>query len=147
MTATLERLQRQYGRGQIRGWLAQHLALAQSARQRREDDRLGRKPLVAREAPWEEGAAFWSDMDRAFRSVPADVSQPALMALAFGKGGADLWPMIKNRVRERSADWREWVGEQWGITGGQVSEAIEETVSRMFWYLNPAERKDGPPVV
>lgn len=128
-----------YKRGQIVEALKEYQRLAQGCRLPTREERLGTKPAPKEEAPTAGTSRLKADIASALSRVPFDWAQITFMNLAVGNTD---WNYQRRRQRKKrvvhddAATWREWVGDWWGLTAGQVNEITAAVVEMVYRDLN-----------
>ncbi len=92
------------------------------------EDRLGTRPPPLDEAPWANTSCLWSDLEQAMRALPFHHAQILFMTLCLGEGS---W-----RNGMKRYNWREKVGDFWGVSGGDVNKIVDESLQVMCDSLN-----------
>ncbi len=92
------------------------------------EDRLGTRAASLEEAPWANSACLWSDLEQAMRALPYRDGQILWMTLCLGGGS---W-----RNGMKPYNWREKVGDFWGITGGDVNKVVDAAIQEICDSLN-----------
>lgn len=117
-----------YTVGQVRRLLADYQRRAQGARMRPPEDRLGTRPPPLDEAPWANTSCLWADLEQAMQNLPFHHAQILFMSVCLGEGS---W-----RNGMKRYNWREKVGDFWGISGGDVNKVVDESIQAMCDFLN-----------
>jgi len=117
-----------YTPGMVRRLLSDYQLRAQGARMRAPEDRLGTRAPPLQEAPWAGTSCVWSDIEQAMRALPYRDGQILFMAVCQGESS---W-----RNGMKRYNWREKVGDYWGITGGDVNKVVDESIQAMCDSLN-----------
>ena len=117
-----------YSTGLLRKLLADHQRRAQGARMRPPEDRLGTRPPPLDEAPFAATSCLWADIEIAMRNLPFQHAQILFMTLCLGGGS---W-----RNGMKPYNWREKVGDYFGITGGDVNKVVDSALEEMCESLN-----------
>ena len=112
----------------VRKLLADHQRRAQGARMRPPEDRLGTRPPPLDEAPFASTSRLWADIETAIQNLPFQDAQILFMTVCLGEGS---W-----RNGTKRYNWRERVGDYWGITGGEVNKVVSESIQAMCDFLN-----------
>ncbi|KKL70531.1 hypothetical protein LCGC14_1885560 [marine sediment metagenome] len=130
-----------YTAGMVREVLSNYQSRAQDARQRPPEDRLGTRAPPLEEAPWANTSCLWSDIEQAMRALPFNWEKIVFAELCLGGGREELSTGWRNGMSRHN--WREKVGDFWGITGGAVKRIVDEAIQEMCKSLNGAEFVDG----
>ena len=123
-----------YTPGLIRERLSNYQSRAQDARERPPEDRLGTRASPLEEAAWANTASLWSDIEAAMRALPFNWEKVVFAELCLGGGREDLRTGWRNGMSRHN--WREKVGDFWGITGGDVKQIVDESCQEMADFLN-----------
>ncbi len=124
--------QARYSRGQIRQLLREYQRLVMHARLPRREEIIATRAGHPAEGPLDGQARLKADIDMALRGVPMHHAFIAFQVFT-------LCEMRCARERSKRGDafnWRRCVGEEWGLTPGEVSEIAEEVVERVYDWLN-----------
>ena len=84
-----------------------------------------------------------ADIASSLSRVPFDLAQITFMNLAIGNTD---WNYQRRRqrakrvVKDDGATWREWVGDWWGLTAGQVNEITSDVIEIIYRDLNHVGR-------
>lgn len=124
-----------YTPGKVRFLLRNYQSLAQGARISPPEDRLGTRPAPADEAPFCSSARQKADVEMALRALSFERMQIVFMVLCQGESS---W-----RNGSKRYNWRERVGDWWGMTAGDVNRAVEEAVQEMCDSLNGVAVDNG----
>ena len=108
--------------------LSDHQRRAQGARSRPPDDVLVSRPPPLEEAPWANTSCLWSDIEQALKALPFRDAQILFMTVCLGEGS---W-----RNGTKRYNWREKVGDYWGISGGDVHKVVDSALKEMCDWLN-----------
>lgn len=92
------------------------------------EDRLGTRAPPLEEAPWAATSCLWSDIEQAMRALPFQHEKILWMSVCLGEGN---W-----RNGMKRYNWREKVGDFWGLTGGDVNKIVSESIQAMCDWLN-----------
>ncbi len=112
----------------VRKLLSDYQRRAQGARMRAPEDKLGTRIAPLEEAPWANTSCLWADLEQAMRALPFRDAQILFMAVCLGEGS---W-----RNGTKRYNWREKVGDYWGITGGDVTKVVQGAVQEICDSLN-----------
>ncbi len=112
----------------VRNLLAGYQRRAQGARQRAPEDRLGTQAAPLEEAPWASSSAVWADIEQAMQNLPFNWEKIVWMTVCLGEGS---W-----RNGTKRYNWREKVGDYFGITGGDVNKIVNDAIQEMCDSLN-----------
>jgi hypothetical protein len=128
-----------YTPGMVRKALSEYQRLAQGARMRPPEARLGTRPPPLDEAPWAGTARLKSDLEQALRALSFERMQILFMTLCLGKStwanGCKpyLWRM-------RVADWWGRAGDDddnhGAMTPGDVNKMNDESIEMICDFLN-----------
>ncbi len=124
-----------YTPGMVWKFLADYQRHAQGARMEPPEGRLATRPAPLEEAPWANTSCLWADLEQALRALPFRDAQILFMTVCLGEGS---W-----RNGTKRYNWREKVGDFFGITGGDVTKVVKGAVKEMCAFLNGAEFVDG----
>ena len=117
-----------YTPGLIWKFLADYQRHAQGARMEPPEGRLATRPPPLEEAPWANTSCLWADLEQALRALPFRDAQILFMTVCLGEGS---W-----RNGTKRYNWREKVGDYWGITGGDVNKVVTGAVKEICDSLN-----------
>ncbi len=120
----------------VRKLLADHQRRAQGARMRPPEDRLGTRPPPLDEAPFASTSRLWADLETAIQNLPFRDAQILFMTVCLGEGS---W-----RNGTKRYNWREKVGDYWGITGGDVNKSVEWSLREICDSLNGSAVDNTP---
>lgn len=126
-----------YTTGLIREVLSNYQSRAQDARHRAGEDKLAAKVPPLEEAPWANTASLWADIEQAMRALPFNWEKIVFAELCLGGGREDLRTGWRNGMSRHN--WREKVGDFWGISGGTVKKIVDEACEEMAVFLNGAD--------
>ena len=128
-----------YTPSMLRGWLCNYQRRAQDARMRPPEDRLAVRVPPLEEAPYVSTSCVWADIEQAMRALPYNWEKItfAVLCLGGGKEGTS-W---RNGMSEYN--WREKVGDFYGMTAGDVNKLVGESLQEMCDFLNRVEFTDG----
>ena len=124
-----------YTPGMVWKFLADHQRHAQGARMEPPEGRLATRPPPLEEAPWANTSCLWADLEQAMRALPFRDAQILFMTVCLGGGS---W-----RNGTKRYNWREKVGDFFGMTGGDVRKVVDWSLKEMCAFLNGAEFMDG----
>ena len=124
-----------YTPGMVWKLLAGYQRRAQGARQRPRDDVLLQRAAPLEEAPWANSSCLWSDIEQAMRALPFQHAAILWMTVCEGEGS---W-----RNGMKRYNWREKVGDFWGITGGDVNKVVGGALKEMCDSLNGVAVTNG----
>jgi hypothetical protein len=116
-------------------FLADYQRHAQGARMEPPEGRLGTRAPPLEEAPWANTSCLWADLEQALRALPFRDAQILFMAVCLGEGS---W-----RNGSKRYNWREKVGDFWGITGGEVNKVVSESIKEICESLNGVAVTNG----
>ncbi len=129
-----------YTPGMVRALLCSYQRRAQNARQRAPEDRLGTKASPLEEAPWVASSCTWSDIEQAMRALPYNWEKITFAVLCLG-GNEEERTSWRNGMSQYN--WREKVGDFWGLTGGDVNKIVNESLREMTDSLNGVAVTNG----
>jgi hypothetical protein len=141
-----------YNPGMLRKLLADYQRRAQGARMRPPDDVLVSRPPPLEEAPWANTSCLWSDIEQAMRALPFQHEKILWMTVCLGESS---WAHVENgkngangkKQKKRNDisryNWREKVGDYWGITGGDVNRIVKDAIQEMTDSLNGVAVTNG----
>ena len=92
------------------------------------EDNLAVRVPPLEEAPWANSSCLWSDIEQAMKNLPCRDGQILFMTLCLGEGS---W-----RNGMKRYNWREKVGDYFGITGGDVNKVVGSALKEMCDFLN-----------
>ncbi len=92
------------------------------------EDRLGTRPPPLDEAPFASTSRLWADIETAMQNLPFQHSQILFMTVCLGEGS---W-----RNGTKRYNWREKVGDYWGMTGGEVNKSVDWSLKEICDSLN-----------
>lgn len=95
---------------------------------------MGTRAPPLEEAPWANTASLWSDIEQAMRALPFNWEKIVFAELCLGGGRQELSTGWRNGMSRHN--WREKVGDFWGITGGDVKKVVDEALQEMADWLN-----------
>lgn len=132
-----------YTVGKVRFTLQNYQTLVQGDRIQPHEARLGSRPPPLDDAPWAFSSCLLADMDRGLKSLPADRMFLVFMELCLG---GSSW-----RNGMKTYNWREKVGDWWrikeeyrGLTAGDVSRMVDESLQEMVDNLNGTAVDNAP---
>ena len=105
------------------------------SRQRPRDDVLVQRAAPLEEAPWANASCLWSDIEQAMKALPFHHAAILWMTVCEGEGS---W---RNGIKRYN--WREKVGDFWGITGGDVNKVVGGALKEMCASLNGVAVSDS----
>ncbi len=117
-----------YTPSMIRKLLSDYQRRAQGARPRPRDDVLVQRASPLEEAPWASSSCLWSDIETAMQNLPFQHAHILFMAVCLGEGS---W-----RNGMKRYNWREKVGDYFGISGGDVNKVVDSALEEMCDFLN-----------
>lgn len=123
---------------QVRGYLCNFQRRANDTRPRPPDVLAVRVPPLE-EAPYAASSCVWSDIEQAMRNLPFNWEKItfAVLCLGGGKEGTS-W-----RNGMSVYNWREKVGDFWGLTGGDVNRIVKDAIQEMTDSLNGVAVTNG----
>ena len=125
-----------YTPSMVRGMLAGYQRRAQGARQSPPEDRLGTQAPPLGEAPWAASSCVWADIEQAMQNLPFNWEKILWMTVCLGEGS---W-----RNGTKRYNWREKVGDYFGITGGDVRKIVDDAIQEMCDSLNGVAVDSSP---
>jgi hypothetical protein len=116
----------------VRGYLCNYQPRAMYARPPQRDDKLAVRVPPLEEAPYAASSCVWSDIEQAMRNLPYNWEKItfAVLCLGGGKEGTS-W-----RNGMSVYNWREKVGDFWGLTAGDVNRIVKDAIQEMTDSLN-----------
>ncbi len=117
-----------YTVGKVRFLLQSYQRLAQGARVRPREDRLGSRPPPLDEASFAATAREKADLECALRSLSFERQQMIFMMCCLGES---TW-----RNGTKKFTWRARVADWWALTPGDVKKAEGEIVEELAATLN-----------
>jgi len=123
----------QYTTSMVRGLLAGYQRRAQGARQRPRDDVLVQRAAPLNEAPWVVSSCVWSDIEQAMKALPFNWEKITFAVLCLG-GNEKQGTSWRNGMSQYN--WREKVGDFWGMTAGEINKVVNESLKEMTDSLN-----------
>ena len=129
-----------YTTGLVRGYLCNYQRRAMDTRPRPPDVLAVRVPPLE-EAPYAASSCVWSDIETAMRNLPYNWEKItfAVLCLGGGKEGTS-W-----RNGMSIYNWREKVGDFYGLTAGDVNRIVNDAVQEMTDSLNGVAVTNGLP--
>ena len=124
-----------YTTGMVRKLLADYQRRAQGARMRPREDVLVQRASPLEEAPWAASSCVWSDIEQAMQNLPFNWEKIVWMTVCLGEG---TW-----RNGTKRYNWREKVGDYFGITGGDVNKIVDDAIQKMCDSLNGVAVTNG----
>jgi hypothetical protein len=109
------------------------------------EGRLGTRAPPLEEAPWANTSCLWADLEQALRALPYRDGQILFMTVSLGESSWAHVQESKNGANGKKGkkrndisryDWREKVGDFFGITGGDVNKVVSESIQEMCAFLN-----------
>ena len=115
----------------VRGYLCNYQERAMHARPPQRDVLAVRVPPLE-EAPYAASSCVWADIEIAMRNLPYNWEKItfAVLCLGGGKEGTS-W-----RNGMSVYNWREKVGDFWGLTAGDVNRIVKDAIQEMTDSLN-----------
>lgn len=117
-----------YDREHLAKLLLDYQRMVQGAKPPTPDDKLGTRSPPLDDAPWANGACIKADVESALESLPFPMACIVFMAVSLG---GSTW-----RGRSKNQSWREYVGDWWGLTAGEVSQVVDASLERMAAHLH-----------
>lgn len=130
-----------YTPGMVRGWLCSYQRRAQDARRQRPEDKLAAKAPPLEEAPWVVSSCVWADLEQAMRALPYNWEKITFAVLCLG-GNEEEGTSWRNGMSQ--FNWREKVGDFWGISGGAVNKIVHDAVQEITDSLNGVAVDSSP---
>ena len=123
----------------VRGYLCNYQTRAMHARPPQRDVLAVRVPPLE-EAPYAASSCIWSDIEQAMRNLPYNWEKItfAVLCLGGGKEGTS-W-----RNGMSVYNWREKVGDFWGLTAGDVNRIVKDAIQEMTDSLNGVAVTNAP---
>ncbi len=115
--------------------LADFQRRAQGARMTPREDVLVQRPPPLTEAPYAASSCIWADIETAMQNLPFRDAQILFMTVCLGEGS---W-----RNGTKRYNWREKVGDYFGITGGDVNKVVKDAIQEMTDSLNGVAVTNG----
>ena len=125
----------------VRGWLCSYQRRAQDARRQSPEDKLAAKAPSLEEAPWAASSCVWADLEQAMRTLPYNWEKITFAVLCLG-GNEKEGTSWRNGMS--LYNWREKVGDFWGMSGGQVNKIVGESLREMTDTLNGVAVDNAP---
>ncbi len=124
----------------VRGWLCNYQRRAQDARMQPPEDKLAVRVPPLEEAPWAATSCTWADIEQAMRVLPYNWEKITFAVLCLG-GNEKEGTSWRNGMSQYN--WREKVGDFWGMTAGQVNKIVDSALQEITDSLNGVAVTNG----
>ncbi len=122
-----------YTTGMLRGWLCNYQRRAQDARMRPPEAKLAVRVPPLEEAPYVATSCVWADIEQAMRALPYNWEKITFAVLCLG-GSEKEGTSWRNGMSVYN--WREKVGDFWGLSAGDVNKIVKDAIQEMTDSLN-----------